>query len=182
MCPAMTSPHRSPMSSSEAVSSGSAITERMARARKRNRLGASVMPAVAETISSNWWASSITTTSCSGRSVPFDREVHAVEVGVDHDDVGFLTAARGRPRRRQVVPIGQRSAPGHSSQPTLTADHAAALGSHAQLGPIADLGVLGPGHECAAPRRAATSRPAPRRGRAGRPHPTDTSATRWRHT
>ena len=44
---------REVMSSSDAISSGSTITERSARARNRKRLGASAMPEVAETTSSS---------------------------------------------------------------------------------------------------------------------------------
>jgi hypothetical protein len=82
-------------------------------------------------------ASSNTTSSCGGR-ITLPLPTHAVEVGVDDDDLRRL--ARSRLFGEARPPIGQRSAPGHSSLPTLTARHAAAR-RPVQLGGVADVRV-----------------------------------------
>ena len=73
----------------------SAITPRTRRARSVNRPEVSSTPLTDDTMSSSWWASSITTRSCSGRMHPAGAKVEAVEVQVHHDHVGICGALAG---------------------------------------------------------------------------------------
>ena len=85
-------------------------------------------PKVSDMMSSSWWASSMTTTSCSGSRAPPGLEVEAVEVGVDHHDVGRRRPGRRAASAKQARPAGSWPRPGTPRGPTLTAAQARSRG------------------------------------------------------
>ena len=80
-------------------------------------------------MSSSWWASSITASSCSGSSTPAHGEVEAVEVEVHDDDVGLQGPVAGRLREADAPRWGSGTRRGTRARSTLTALHARSEGS-----------------------------------------------------
>ena len=116
------------MSITEAITAGSSRIRRSVPPSVTNRPGASCTPTVSLITSSSTWASSNTTTSCGGRITP------PLPTWSPYRWVltTMTSAAAARARAasaKQASPSGQRSLPGHSSLPTLTARHAASDGA-----------------------------------------------------
>ncbi len=100
---------------------------RASRARLAKRPAPRDRPVVSDVMSSSWCASSITTTSCSGRMAPPD------PTSRPYRWVLTTTRSAASARRRALSakhgsPSGQRVAPGHSSLVTLTEAQARSLG------------------------------------------------------
>ena len=158
--------------------SGSSRIRRSVPAIVTKRPGATWTPTVSLITSSSTWASSNTTTSCSGRITP------PLPTCSPYRWVLTTTTSAAPARRRACSakhgsPSGQRSAPGHSSLPTLTIRHDGVgrrpveLGAVAGVGgghPPGDAGDLGPRRSTSSPpaRAGRRRRRAARAGAAGR--------------
>ena len=132
-----------PAPSTSSGTPGSARIARAMRATAVNRPAPISMPAVAERISSSWWASSNTTTSCSGSTPRAGGEVGAVEVGVDDEHVDAGGRWPGPARRSTPRPSGSGRRRGTRRPPTDTAPHARGEGSKSRpaRSPSADVGA-----------------------------------------
>ena len=117
----------SAMSMTLATTAGSSRIRRIVPPSVTNRPGASCTPTVSLMMSSSTWASSNTTTSCSGRITPPLPTCRPYRCMLTTTTSAALGAARAA-SAKQASPSGQRSLPGHSSLPTLTARHAASDG------------------------------------------------------
>ena len=139
------------------IVAGSSRIRRTTLANRTKRPGASWTPTVSLITSSSTWASSKTTRSCSGRIMP------PLATSSPYRWVLTTTTSATAARRRACSakhgsPSGQRSAPGHSSLPTLTDRHVASVGAHSSsaaspvvgvadpLGDLGDLGLRGRRH------------------------------------
>ena len=167
-----------PLASTWSTRSGASRIARTDRARLANRDAPSSIPKVAEIVSSSWWASSITTTSCSGRITPPDSRCSPYRC-VLTTTTDASAAARRACSAKHTSPLGQRAAPGHSLDETLTAAHAVGDGSKlsSARSPVGDSSLharmrrsSSSGARAASPSSASWSAPWP------------TSATRWRQT
>ena len=128
------------------------------------------MPLVADTMSSSWWASSMTASSWSGSSSAVHGQVEAVEVEVHHDDVGLLGPLAGRLGEAHATARAARRARALLGRHAHRAPRP--LGRlHVELGAVAASRWWRPSRRGAAAPRPAPARPR-RRGRAGpRPCP-----------
>ena len=120
--------HIDPSSSTSRTMSGSAMIAAILRASAVNRPAVISTPEVAATMSSSWWASSMMTTSCSGRTAPCVARCNPYKWRLTTTTSASEAARRAR-SVKQSSPFGHFDAPGHSRGPTLTAAHARGEGS-----------------------------------------------------